>query len=256
MLFGKGLLAQENWTIPSKELHGLSALSNLKVILENCLSNWILSFHAFSDSEIALCWAIYERVKLTTFVRNRVINIRSKMGLEILHHVDGKQNPCDVGTRPELITSESVRPGSIWLSGCGWMKESLEKAKDDGIIKSVEDIKLTNDKKKTFKEGIAYDVFDEEDQGVFAVAQVEKIDDKKMTDRITFSNYIYPPLKRSFKAVVRITALVILAKTKFKRLLMRKKIERGEVPKSELKKLDFSPSKFSVFSSNVENNSS
>merc|ERR1719318_1761823 len=33
LLFGKGLLAQENWTIPCKELHGMSALSNLKAIL-------------------------------------------------------------------------------------------------------------------------------------------------------------------------------------------------------------------------------
>ena len=39
LLFGKGVLAHENWTIPSKELHGLSALSNLKAILEICLPN-------------------------------------------------------------------------------------------------------------------------------------------------------------------------------------------------------------------------
>ena len=50
LLFGKGLLAHENWTIPSKELHGLSALSNLKVILENCLGNWIQGFAAFNDN--------------------------------------------------------------------------------------------------------------------------------------------------------------------------------------------------------------
>ena len=254
LLFGKGLLAHDNWTIPCKELHGLSALSNLKVILENCLSNWIQSFHAFSDSEIALCWAIYERVKLTTFVRNRVINIRTKMGLDILHHVDGKHNPCDVGTRPELVTAESVRPGSIWLSGCDWMKGSLEKAKQAGIITSVEDIKLSNDKKKTFKEGIAYEAFDEVEQGIFAVAQVEKIDAKKMTERLSISKYVYPPLKRSFKALVRITALVILAKNKFKKLLIRKKIEREEADKSELKNLDFPPPKFAVFNNKVKNN--
>ena len=256
LLFGKGLLAQENWTIPCKELHALSALSNLKVILENCLGNWIRSFHAFSDSEIALCWAIYERVKLTTFVRNRVINIRTKMGLEILNHVDGKHNPCDVGTRPELITAESVRPGSIWLSGYDWMKDSLEQAHKDGIIKSVEDIKLTNDKKKTFKEGIAYDAFDDVEQGIFAVAQVGKIDAQKMQERLSTSDYLYDPLKRSFKSLVRITALIILAKVKLMKLLIRKKIERGEVDKSELKRLDFAPSKFSVFNYMVGNKES
>ena len=69
--------------------------------------------------------------------------------------MDGKENPTDVGTRPELITADSVRPGSVWLAGKDWMKCSMEKAKERGVIKTVEDIKLSNDKKKTFKEGIA-----------------------------------------------------------------------------------------------------
>ena len=255
LLFGKGLLAHENWTIPNKELHGLSALSNLKVILENSLSNWIESFHAFSDSEIALCWAIYEKVKLTTFVRNRVINIRTKMGLELLHHVDGKHNPCDVGTRPELITADSVRPGSIWLSGCEWMKGSLHQANDAGIIKSVNDIRLTNEKKKTFKEGIAYDSFDEVDQGFFGIKHIEKIDVKKIEDRLLISNYIYDPLKRAFTALVRITAIVMLAKVKLMKGLIRRKIRNGTATQTDfdrLKRQRFPEPKFSVFSLKTE----
>ena len=245
LLFGKGLLAQENWTIPCKELHALSALSNLKIILENSLSSWVESFHVFSDSEIALCWTIYEKVKLTTFVRNRVINIRTKLGIEALNHVDGKYNPCDVGTRPELITAESVRPGSVWIVGFGWMKGSLKKAAEDGIVKSTDDIKLNNDKKKKFKEGIAYDTFDDVDHGIFAVAQVEKVDAKKTQERIMVSKYIYDPLRRSFKSLVRITALVLLVAFKWKRALLRKKVARGEVCKSELEKLKFGAAKFS-----------
>ena len=89
LLFGKGLLAQENWTIPQKELHGMSALSNLNVILENSLGSWVSEFLCFGDSEIVLSWVIYEKVKLTTFVRNRVVNIRERMGLEALYHVEG-----------------------------------------------------------------------------------------------------------------------------------------------------------------------
>ena len=253
LLFGKGLLAQENWTIPLKELHGLSALSNLKVILENSLSNWVDSIHAFSDSEIAICWSVYERTKLTTFVRNRVINIRTKLGLDILHHVDGKENPTDVGTRPELTSAESVQPGSVWLAGKEWMKLSIEKAKDNGVIKTVEDIKLTNDKKKTFKEGIAFDTFDEVEQGFFAVARLEKEDKVRIAKRQAFSHYLFDPLKRSFKSCVRITALVILAKVKWMKRLVTRKIERGEVPESELKKLDYTAPRFSVFSSQPTN---
>ena len=248
LLFGKGLLAAENWTIPQKELHGLSALSNLKVILENCLSDWIISFHAFTDSEIALCWTIYEKTKLTTFVRNRVINIRTKMGVEILHHVDGKENPTDVGTRPELITSDSVRPGSVWLCGRDWMKLSMNKALESGVIKTAEDIRLTNDKKKTFKEGIAYDTFDESEHGIFAIAKLDETNHDKMFERQVFSKYLFPPLERSFKALVRITALVLLAAAKFKRFMIKKRIERGEQTKLALRAVDFPPAKFKVFS--------
>ena len=38
------------------------------------------------------------------------------------------------------------------------------------LVKHVDDIKLSNDKKKVFGEGIAYDTFDTTDSGVFAVA--------------------------------------------------------------------------------------
>ena len=75
LLFGKGLLAPQEWTLPQKELHGLSSLANLKVVLYNVLSDWILESAFFSDSEIALSWTCYERVKLSTFVRNRSFNI-------------------------------------------------------------------------------------------------------------------------------------------------------------------------------------
>ena len=59
--------------------------------------------------------------------------------------------------------------------------------------------------------------------------------------------YLYPPLKRKFTSVVRITALVILACAKFKRKLYLKKIERKEKNIEDLKTLDFKEPKFSLF---------
>ena len=106
----------------------MSALANIKVILENSLQSWVSSFFAFNDSEISLSWVIYEKVKLTTFIRNRVVNIRTKLGLDSLHHVEGRENPSDCGTRPSLITANSVQPGSTWLKGKSWMSSSIEKA--------------------------------------------------------------------------------------------------------------------------------
>ena len=114
LLFGKGLLAPENWTIPQKELHGLSVLANLKIILENALGPWVESYYAFSDSEIAVCWSIYEKVKLSTFTRNRVVNIRSKLDIDMIHHVEGKSTPQMSG--PALSLSQ-LTVSSLALCG-------------------------------------------------------------------------------------------------------------------------------------------
>ena len=140
-----------------------------------------------------------------------MINIRMKLGLDILHHVAGEENPTDVGTRPELITAESVRPGSVWMQGKPWMNLEMEEAKKLGIIKTVEEIKLTNEEKKVFKKGIVYDTFEEADPTVFSVTKIASFDKQKTKARQDFSKYIFPPLKRSFKSLVRITALVLAA---------------------------------------------
>ena len=247
LLFGKGLLAPENWTIPQKELHGLSSLANLKIILENAIGSWVDNYYVFTDSQIAICWSIYEKVKLSTFTRNRVVNIRSKLDINTLHHVEGKSNCTDVGTRPEQITADSVRPGSVWLTGASWMKLSIEKAKDLGVIRSAKDIKLSYDEKKIFKKELVHDEFEYE-ENTFATMKINKIDVQKLKVVSVFSNFIFDPLKRSFKSLVRITALVMVACRKFKKLLLNKQIERGEKCVDDLKEVDFPEPKFTIFS--------
>ena len=170
------------------------------------------------------------------------------MGIDILHHVEGINNPTDVGTRPEDISAESVKPGSVWLKGKPWMNMSINKAKESGIIKHVDDIKLTNDKKKVFKEGIIFDTFDDTgDVAVFGVAKFGKIDKPRIAEREVKAEYLFPPLKRSFKFLVRITAHVLVAVSKFKRLLIKKQIARGEKSVPDLKALDLKPPIFTVF---------
>ena len=138
--------------------------------------------------------------------------IRSRIDLDLLYHMDGKFNPTDVGTRPNKITVDSVRPGSIWLKGHPWMQRSHKEARMEGIIKLIEDIKLPNENKKV-KDGIVFDVFDESDDkaGVFVVCNLAKDDCKKVADCEVLSNYLYPPLKRKFTSVVRITRYILLA---------------------------------------------
>ena len=98
-VLGKSLLAPESWTIPKKELQGLTTASNVKVVIERALDGWIDTIMIGCDSEIALAWCIYENVKLNVFHRNRVNNIRAKISLDQLFHVQGPENCADIGHR-------------------------------------------------------------------------------------------------------------------------------------------------------------
>ena len=204
-------------------------------------------FLCFGDSEIVLSWIIYEKNKLTTFVTNRVVNIREKMGLDILYHVEGLSNPTDMGTCPNEITAESVKPGSVWLKGKPWMNKSVEQTKKEGIIKHVIDIKLSNDKKKIFGEGVAYDTFDTTGTGVFAITRIGRIDKEKMAQRILKANYIYPPLKQNFRSLVSITGFVLKIVRKWLRSRTKLKILKGECSEDDLGSLDINKPVFSIF---------
>ena len=245
-LLGKSLLAPEAWTIPKKELQALTLAANVKIIVERALEDWIDKIFIGGDSEIALAWTIYENVKLNVFHRNRVNNIRSKVSLDQLHHVQGPENCSDIGTRPDSVKLESVMPGSEWLDGREWLRKTYEEAVADGVIKSVHDIKLTNDAKKTMKEGIIFDQFEADDNNV-AVAKINTIDVKKVAEREAFSEYIYPPLKRSFRPTVRIISLVLLAVRRFKEGAIKARIKAGKADPSELDKLKPKTVKFTVF---------
>ena len=152
-----------------------------------------------------------------------------------------------------MITADSVRPGSSWCKGKEWMTHSLAKAKEDKIIKHVEDIKLSNENKKKFREGVVFDTFDDQNADIFAVVNVGKVDVDKVAQREVCANYLYPPLKRKFTSVVRIHALVILACKKFKKGLLIKQLERKETTEEDMKVLDYRPPKFSVFTSILDN---
>ena len=75
------------------------------------------------------------------------------------------------------------------------------------------------------------------------------IDAKKIAEVEKESDYIYPPLKRSFKPCVRITTYVIVAYRKFKKKMVIQKMKRNEPVSdgSTLTDINFQPAKFISF---------
>ena len=258
-LCAKNLLAPDGWSTPKLELHALNTMANMAAILQDALDDWVETYIAAGDSEIALAWTIYEKCKLHVFHRMRVSNIRNKLKMENLFHVDGKENISDLGTRPDLLTVEQLSSGSEWLSGKPWMKEPIETVIEKGILKKTSDIILDNEKKKVFKEAVIYDspddkVFDNINKAHAIFDNENKVDTivitvnaKKVAEREVFSKYIFPPLKRSFTPTVRIIALILLAVKKFKKGRLLALSQKGQNIKKDLSDLNFPPVKFKAF---------
>ena len=140
-LFGKGLLGPEALTLPQKELHILSVGSDVAELLSMILEEWVEEILVAGDSEIALCWILYETVKLNQYNRVRVINITTKLNMENLFHIKRSENPADIGTRVAAVSATDVCAGSDYLSGKDWLKYSKADAIKAGIIKPEESIK-------------------------------------------------------------------------------------------------------------------
>ena len=82
---------------------------------------------------------------------------------------------------------------------------------------------------------------------VFAVCNLANEDCKKVAECEVSSNYLYPPLKRNFTSVVRITSYVLLAVTRWKKKLYLKQIGRQERDSADLEKLEFKEPTFLLF---------
>ena len=217
-LYGKGILGPEALTLPQKELHILSVGADVSELLSVMLEEWVEEILVAGDSEIALCWVAYETVKLNQYNRVRVVNILSKLSLENLFHIKGTENPADIGTRMKAISADDVQPGSDYLCGKKWMKLSKYDAIKEGVIKPIEEIKLGHEQKKVVKKGIVFDSFEKDDNDLFAVLVLARVDVKKVAEREAEGYYPYSPLLRNFLSFVNITALTLKA---FKLLMKR-----------------------------------
>ena len=96
-----------------------------------------------------------------------------------------------------------------------------------------------------FKEGVLLD------SSLHTVLDQEKSTlADKVVEREQFSNYVYPPLRRSFRSFVRIVAYVHLAVRKFKAMIERSRLSCN-LPISDgstMESLSLLPTKFAVFS--------
>ena len=155
--------------------------------------------------------------------------------------MDGKENCSDLGTRPDQVTAEKLCAGSEWLCGKPWMKGTVEAAVGKGILRSTNDIVLSNEKKKIFKEAVIYDSFDSNTVSEYSV---NTINVKKMAEIQIQSSYIIDPLKRSFRPTVRSYAVFFISVKRFLKPVFALRAKKKQITENDLEKLNFPPAKF------------
>ena len=118
-IFGKK--HPNSMTIPRKELVALQLGAKLGEKLVDTYTSVYptLHCHLLSDSEISLHWLGSVDQK-ETFVKNRVLDIKTRTPLWSFYHVATDQNPSDIPTRPDTVLDESTMKlyseGPSWLS--------------------------------------------------------------------------------------------------------------------------------------------
>ena len=124
-------------TIPKLELNGQCAKSNL---------GWVVRS---------------EQLRLTEFHRNCVVQIRRGVDLDKLYHVKTEEMVSDCGNRPDKVNIEDILEGGRWHSGAPWMKMNLEEAIQNEAIKPALDLRINEEEKDDFKEGIIFEAVPE-----------------------------------------------------------------------------------------------
>ena len=165
----------------------------------------------FSDSTIALCWLTSEKLRLSLFHRNRVLQTRRGTELETVYHVKTDSNPADCGTRPDKVKLSDVGPESRWENGDPWMRQEISDAVKAGILKPATSLRVNKEIEDEFKEGLMFGDRDDVVTGFSAsiAGTVSDMRIKKLTERADHSDYLLLPTKFSFPTTVRIYGYVM-----------------------------------------------
>ena len=210
----RSLLGDEDSTTPKEEFDVLTMSSNLGWVTRNMIGDkWIDDYVVLSDSTIALCWTVSDKNRLSLFHRNRAVQVRRGTDLDKLYHCVSEAMPCDLGTRPDVVTVNDVGPQSVWEKGLPWMRGDIGAAVEAGILKPAKSLTMNKEEEESYKKGFVF----EKDLEILTrghTALSAKIDIVK--SRLQAANYLFNPAKFSFTKTVRIISVIFRFYKSFK----------------------------------------
>ena len=109
-------------SIPRMELTAAVVSVNITKMLQSELNYENLRSVYYTDSEVVIGYISNEARRFHVYVGNRVQHIRDRSDPEQWHHVPGKVNPADEGSRS--LTASQLLNNKRWLSGPDFLWES------------------------------------------------------------------------------------------------------------------------------------
>ena len=213
LVLGRSLLARSE-SIPKDELEALCGGSNMAWVVRMSLKEWVVSSILFGDSRIALCWLTSEKLRLSLYHRNRVLQIRRGTELDTVYHVMSEFNPADSGTRPSKVKLSDIGPDSRWENGDTWMRIDISLCVAQGILLPAADLRINLDEMSDFNKGLVFGDKDEVLTRGHLTKQSGKVRVEKVEEIAKFSDYLIIPTKFSFPSTVRIYGYIMLFITK------------------------------------------
>ena len=134
-----------------------------------------------------------EKKALAMFHKNRVIQIRRTVDMDMLYHVKTEYNCADVGTRLDKIGVADVGPGSIWEEGHDWMRLDIG------------DLRMSKEEKEDYDRGLVFERIPE----ILTIGHV--VTAKRVNlleERAAHAKYLILPTKFSFPKTVRLRSLI------------------------------------------------
>ncbi len=210
LVFARTKIVPKDMTLPRAELFAATLNATTAHIVKLSLSDHIEDRISLIDSQIALFWIANVQSELKQWARNRVIEITRLTNKNNWYYVNSKNNSADIATRRGAKITD-ISANSVWITGHDWAKHGRDKFP----IKSVQDLKMSNDEIDSFKkELLGNDLSDPEwVQKQLSENYYSSIGDRvleKIGKRYQHSKYIMDPNKYRFKKVVRIVALILL----------------------------------------------
>ncbi|CAB0004889.1 unnamed protein product [Nesidiocoris tenuis] len=112
-------------TIPRLELCGALLLGQLIASLSRLRHELdVQQVFCFTDSMTVLAWLKSPTHRLQVFVANRVQQVLMVTDADWWYHVQGSENPADVGSRG--ISPERLREHHLWWTGPSWALQPLD----------------------------------------------------------------------------------------------------------------------------------